>query len=87
MEWWILQAIISAVVGIGGIIAGILVERRRRKWELEKEAMKEHFEEIKKKCLSCIRERLPELRSYFIYDESYAFPSSMEIEKELKEDA
>ncbi len=62
MEWWILQAIISAVVGIGGIIAGILVERRRRKWELEKEAIKEHFEEIKKKCLFRIRENLPELR-------------------------
>jgi hypothetical protein len=82
MENWILQTLISTG---GGIIAGILIERRRRKWELEKEAMKDHFEDIKK-CLVRIRERVSELRFYFIFDEAFSIPSPQSIEEELQRD-
>jgi 16S rRNA U1498 N3-methylase RsmE len=44
---WILQQLVSAGVGV---VAGMLIERWRRRWELEKEATREHFAEIKK-CL------------------------------------
>jgi hypothetical protein len=82
MESWMLQTLISTG---GGIIAGILIERRRRKWELEKEAMKDHFEDIKK-CLVRIRERVSELRFYFILDEAFSIPSPQSIEEDLQKD-
>jgi hypothetical protein len=82
MENWILQTLISTG---GGIIAGILIERRKRKWELEKEAMKGHFEDIKK-CLAHIQERVSELRFYFISDEAFSIRALQFIEEELQDE-
>jgi hypothetical protein len=78
---WILQLICTG----GGIIAGMLIERWRRKWELEKEAMEKHFEEIKK-CLFRLKESIYSLRHSFILDESFLLPSISSVEERLRED-
>jgi hypothetical protein len=79
---WVLQQLVSAGVGV---VAGILIERWRRKWELEKEAMREHFTEIKK-CLSSLSVRVSSLRHSFILNENSHIPSVFSLKRMLVED-
>jgi hypothetical protein len=79
---WVLQQLVSAGVGV---VAGMLIEKWRRRWELEKEAMSEHLTEIKK-CLSSLSVRISSLRHSFILDENSYIPSLFSLERMLMED-
>jgi hypothetical protein len=78
---WILQQLVSAGVGV---VAGMLIERWRRGWELEKEATREHFTDIKK-CLSSLSARISSLRHSFILNENSYIPSLFSLERMLME--
>jgi hypothetical protein len=68
-----------------GVVAGMLIERWRRRWELEKEATREHLTEIKK-CLSSLSVRISSLRHSFILNENSHIPSVFSLERMLMED-